>query len=106
MKLDYRLKLNRYLCGLALLVLLLLPQISFASLVPTVATINGNPISIEDFNWALGRAQRDMVRQGQQIDMSFIAAVMPGNETRQHSRVWRVQIPANQGKTHAGKRIY
>ena len=45
-------------------------------------------------------------RQRAEIDMRFIVAVVPGNVARQHSRIRRVRIAANQGQPHPGQRVH
>lgn len=59
--------LRHCVTALALLLVVTLPGTAAAVLSPIVATINGNPITGEDFNWAMNRLQRVMAAQGGQL---------------------------------------
>lgn len=60
-------ELRRFVLALALLLVLTLPGPAAAVLSPVVATINGNPITGEDFNWAMNRMQRILAVRGEKV---------------------------------------
>lgn len=58
-----------------LLLLLLFPLACGASIAPVVATINGYPITAEDFSWAFNRIQRVLAAQGTPVNDETVQSV-------------------------------
>jgi len=64
----------KYLWIALLLAVSVLPLTSHATVSPVVATINGYPLTGEDFNWAFNRIQRVLAAAGKPVQDDTLAA--------------------------------
>ena len=62
------------------------------------------PVAVETDRLVADQARTGKARKSAEIDVAFLKGVMPGNVTRQHARIGRLDVAGDEGYAHTGHR--
>src|ERR1700730_2207688 len=62
------------------------------------------PVAVETDRRVADQARAGKARKPAEIDVAFLKSIMPGNITRQHARIGRLDVAGDEGDPDAGHR--
>ena len=71
-----------------------------------MTAVDGTVCEIQPDDFVVVQSGTGKPRQGTQVDMDVVISVVPGNEARQHTRVWRMRVAADQRQADARQRLH